>query len=147
MTPSIDSIAPIVLLDDDPVILELSTTALQSESIKNLVTFDDSRKLLPYMENNPVSMVILDLMMPHISGLELIPVLNRNHPQVPLIIMTSSDDVETAVNCIKAGAFDYLTKPMETGRLLSSVEKALRLSALSRENSSLREYLLSDRLE
>ena len=147
MTSSVDSIAPIVLLDDDPVILELSSTALQSEGIRNLVTLDDSRKLLPYMEHNPVSMVILDLVMPHISGLELIPVLNRNYPQIPLIVMTSSDDVETAVNCIKAGAFDYLTKPMETGRLLTSVEKAIRFNALSKENTSLREYLLSDRLD
>jgi len=48
---------------------------------------------------------------------------------------------------MKAGAFDYLTKPVETARLLSSVEKALRVNALSRENSSLREYLLTDRLE
>jgi len=147
MTPSTVSIAPILLLDDDPVILELSTTALQSEGIMNLVTLDDSRKLLPYMENNPVSMVILDLMMPHISGLELIPMLNRNYPQIPLIVMTSSDDIETAVNCIKAGAFDYLTKPMDTSRLLTSVEKAIRFNALSKENTSLREYLLSDRLD
>jgi two-component system, NtrC family, response regulator HydG len=147
MIPLINSLPPILLLDDDPVILELSTTALQSEGINNIVTLNDSRKLMQYLETNQVSMIILDLMMPHIPGTELIPILNGNYPQIPLIVMTSSDDIETAVSCIKAGAFDYLTKPMETGRLLSSVEKALRLSALSRENSSLREYLLSDRLE
>jgi two-component system, NtrC family, response regulator HydG len=147
MIPIINDLPPILLLDDDPVILELSTTALQSEGINNIVTLDDSRNLLKHMENNPVSMVILDLMMPHISGVDLIPILNRNFPNVPLIVMTSTDDIETAVNCIKSGAFDYLTKPMETGRLLTSVEKALRLSALSRENSTLRDYLLSDRLD
>src|SRR5512137_156423 len=147
MIPLINSLPPILLLDDDPVILELSTTALQSEGINNIVTLDDSRKLMQFLETNQVSMIILDLMMPHIPGTELIPILNGNYPHIPLIVMTSSDDIETAVSCIKAGAFDYLTKPMETGRLLSSVEKALRLSALSRENTSLREYLLSDHLE
>jgi two-component system response regulator HydG len=147
MIPLINSLPPILLLDDDPVILELSATALQSEGINNIVTLNDSRKLMQFLETNQVSMIILDLMMPHIPGTELIPILNSNYPQIPLIVMTSSDDIETAVSCIKAGAFDYLTKPMETGRLLSSVEKALRLSALSRENNSLRECLLSDRLE
>jgi DNA-binding NtrC family response regulator len=147
MIPLINSLPPILLLDDDPIILELSSTALQSEGINNIVTLSDSRKLMQFLESNQVSMIILDLMMPHIPGTELIPILNSNYPHIPLIVMTSSDDIETAVSCIKAGAFDYLTKPMETGRLLSSVEKALRLSALSKENTSLREYLLSDRLE
>ena len=147
MIPLINTLPPILLLDDDPVILELSATALQSEGISNVVTLNDSRKLLPFLQNNPVSTIILDLLMPHISGTELIPILNVDFPQIPVIVMTSSEDITTAVSCIKAGAFDYLTKPMETERLISSVEKALRLNALSRENSALREYLLNDRLE
>jgi DNA-binding NtrC family response regulator len=147
MVPLVESMPPILLLDDDPVILELSTTALQSEGINNVVTLDDSRKLIPYLEKNLVSVIILDLMMPHITGLELIPLLYRSYPQIPLIVMTSSEEIETAVSCIRAGAFDYLTKPMETGRLITSVEKALRLNALSKENTSLKDYLLSDRLD
>lgn len=148
MIPFINSLPLILLLDDDPVILELSSTTLQSEGISNVITLNDSRKLLPFLESNrEVSIIMLDLMMPHISGTELIPILKHDYPHIPIIVMTTTDDVETAVSCIKAGAFDYLTKPMQTERLLSSLEKAFRLSALSRENSSLREYLLSDRLE
>lgn len=137
----------ILLIDDDPVVLELSITALQSEGIDNIITLDDSRKLLPLLKEKDVSVIILDLMMPHLSGSELLPILTHDFPQIPVIVMTSSDDIETAVTCMKAGAFDYLTKPMEMGRLISSVEKALRVTALNRENSSLREYLLNDRLE
>lgn len=147
MISFINSLPPILLMDDDPVIQELSITALQSEGIKNVITLDDSRKLLQFLESNQVSIIILDLVMPHISGTELIPILNHDFPNIPIIVMTTTDDVETAVSCIKAGAFDYLTKPMEIERLLSSVDKALRLRALRRENTSLREYLLSDRLE
>jgi len=146
MASDINSCPPILLLDDDPVVLELGTTALQSEGIKNVITLKDSRELLPFLECNHVSIIILDLMMPYVSGTELIPILSHDFPHIPIIVMTTADDVDTAVCCIKAGAFDYLTKPMETGRLLSSVEKAFRVNALSRENSSLREYLLSDRL-
>ena len=142
-----DSLPPIMLLDDDPIILELSTTALQNEGVKSVITLDDSRKLLQLLEDRPVSVIILDLMMPHISGMELLPILTHDFPHIPVIVMTSTEDIETAVSCMKAGAFDYLTKPMEIGRLLSSVEKALQVNALNSENSSLREYLLNDRLE
>lgn len=142
-----DSLPPIMLMDDDPIVLELGTTALQNEGIKNIIALDDSRKLLQLLEERPVSVIILDLMMPHLSGMELLPILTHDFPHIPVIVMTSTDDVETAVSCMRAGAFDFLTKPMEIGRLLSSVEKALQVNALSRENSSLREYLLNDRLE
>ncbi|HTP65510.1 MAG TPA: sigma-54 dependent transcriptional regulator [Geobacteraceae bacterium] len=147
METIINSVPPILLVDDDPVILELSFTALQSEEIHNVRTISDSRELLPFLINNPVTMIILDLMMPHVSGMDLLPILNRDFPQIPVIVMTASDDIETAVSCMKSGAFDYLTKPLETGRLLSTVIKALHVNKLSMENSALRECLLNDRLD
>jgi len=85
--------------------------------------------------------------MPHVSGLDLLPVLIREFPHIPVIVMTSSDDIDTAVSCIKAGAVDYLTKPLEVERLLLSVENALHINELSCENRNLREYLLNDHLE
>lgn len=147
MDSILDSLPPILLVDDDPIILELCTTALQSEEIHNVLTLSDSRQLLPFLEKNPVSMIFLDLMMPNVSGMELLPVLSRDFPQMPVIVMTSMEDVATAVNCMKNGAFDFLTKPVETGRLLSCIEKALRVAALRKENSTLREYLLNDTLQ
>ena len=79
---------------------------------------------MQFLDDHPVSMIVLDLMMPHVSGLDLLPVLTRDFPHIPVIVMTSSDDIETAVSCIKAGAADYITKPMDIERLLLSVEKA-----------------------
>lgn len=147
MNAKINSQLPILLIDDDPVVLEISVTALECEGIKNVLTLTDSRKTVHFIEEHPVSLIVLDLMMPHISGWDLLPVLIRNYPHVPVIVMTSSDDIETAVSCIKAGAVDYITKPMDVERLLLSVEKALHLNDLYVENRSLREYLLNDRLE
>ena len=142
-----DSLLPVLLIDDDQIALEIHVTALESEGIKNVATLTDSRKTVNYLENNPVSIIILDLMMPHVSGLDLLPVLTRDFPNIPVIVITSSDDIETAVRCIKAGAVDYLTKPVEVERLLLSVENALRVNELSQENRSLRDYLLNDSLE
>jgi len=147
MNSKISSQLPILLIDDDPVVLEIHVTALESEGVKNVLTLTDSRKTVQFLENNPVSIIILDLMMPHVSGLDLLPVLISDFPHIPVIVMTSSDDIETAVSCIKAGAVDYLTKPVEIERLLLSVENALHVNELSLENRSLREYLLNDRLE
>lgn len=147
MNSKINSQLPVLLIDDDPIVLEIHVTALESEGIKNVLTLTDSRKAVQYLGNNPVSIIILDLMMPHVSGMDLLPVLTRDFPHIPVIVMTSSDDIETAVRCIKAGAVDYLTKPVEVERLLLSVENALRVNELSQENRSLREYLLNDSLE
>ncbi len=147
MISKINSLLPILLIDDDPVVLEIHVTALESEGVKNVMTLTDSRKTVQFLEDNPVSIIILDLMMPYVSGRDLLPILIRDFPHIPVIVMTSSDDIETAVSCIKAGAIDYLTKPVEIERLLLSVENALHVNELSQENRSLREYLLNDRLE
>jgi two-component system, NtrC family, response regulator HydG len=147
MSSKINSQLPILLIDDDSVVLEIEVTALESEGIKNVLTLTDSRKTVQFLEDNPVSIIILDLMMPHVSGLDLLPVLIRDFPHIPVIVMTSSDDIETAVSCIKAGAVDYLTKPVEIERLILSVDNALHVNELSMENRNLREYLLNDRLE
>ena len=137
----------ILLVDDDPVALEVNRTVLQSEGIDGIAALCDSREVLPFLESHPAALVILDLNMPHLSGIDLLPVLTRDYPHIPVIVMTSTDDLETAVSCMKVGAIDYITKPLDSERLLLSVEKAFQANELSRENSVLREYLLNDRLE
>lgn len=147
MNSKISQQLPILLIDDDPVVLEIHVTALESEGVCNVLTLTDSRKTMQFLEDNPVSIIILDLMMPHVSGQDLLPVLVRDFPHIPVIVMTSSDDIDTAVSCIKMGAVDYLTKPVEIERLLLSVENALHVNELSLENRRLREYLLNDSLK
>lgn len=139
--------SPILLVDDEPEILELTKMALGCEGIRNVLTVQDSRQVVPLLGEQKVSAVILDLMMPYLSGIELLPTLVGDFPDVPVIIMTASDDLETAIECLKLGAFDYLLKPVEPNRLMSAIDKALKLNSLQHEVSSLKEYLLSDRLE
>ena len=147
IAPIPNTFPPILLVDDDPVVLQVSSASLQSQGISNVLTLDDSSRLLQFLQDNAVSVIILDLMMPHLSGMELLPSLNSEFPLTPVIIMTSLEEIDTAVSCMKAGAFDFLTKPVQTARLVSSVEKALQVNELSRQNSSLREHLLDDCLE
>ena len=141
------SAAPILLVDDESEILQLTKMTLESEGIYNILTMDDSRQVLPFLAKEKASVIILDLMMPYLSGLELLQRISSEFPDIPVIIITAMNEVETAVECLKTGAFDYLVKPVEPNSLVSCVRKALKLSFLQNENLSLKNYLLSDRLE
>ena len=81
-------------------------------------------------ENKDIGVVLLDLMMPRISGQELLEKIVSLHPEISVIVITAIDDLQTAVNCMKAGAFDYLVKPVEKIRLLSSVFRAVEILEL-----------------
>jgi DNA-binding NtrC family response regulator len=138
---------PIVLVDDEENILKASKLILLGNGYGNVVTLSDSRALLPFLAEHGAAAIVLDLFMPYQSGLDLLPLIAERHPDLPVIVMTAVDEAETAVNCMKAGAFDYLVKPVESGRLLSSVAKAREIGSLSQELSSLKECLLEDRLD
>jgi len=138
---------PVLLVDDEQEILDLTKMTLGCEGIQNVLTLQDSRQLLPLLQGKKVSVIVLDLMMPYLSGIDLLPALVADFPDIPVMIMTASDDLETAIECLKIGAFDYLLKPVEPNRLISAIDKALKLNSLQNEVSSLKECLLTGRLE
>jgi DNA-binding NtrC family response regulator len=94
-----------------------------------------------------IEVMLLDLSMPFVSGEELLSMVTKDFPEVPVIVVTGSNDVETAVRCMKSGAFDYMVKPVEKSRLISGVRRAIEIRELQRENKWLRAHVLSDRLE
>lgn len=137
----------ILLVDDEPRTLLSFSVILRSAGLKNVLTLEESRQVLPLLARQPVAVMVLDLFMPHLSGLELLPRIIGDYPEMPVIFMTAAKEVDTAVSCMKQGAFDYLVKPVEKNRFLTSVEKALEFRRLRGEVSTLKHYLLSDRLE
>jgi DNA-binding NtrC family response regulator len=129
-----EPVAPVVyLVDDDPVSLGLHASILERHGLTGIVTCQDSREVLPRLRRAPASVLVLDLGMPHLSGAELLPLLRGEFPQVPVIVVTASEDLDTAVACMRSGAFDYLTKPTEPSRLWSAVRNALEMGELERE--------------
>jgi len=146
-TPSPRPLQPILLVDDEAGIVEAIRMALYAEGLTNVLTLTDSRQVLPLMEKQPLSVVVLDLMMPHLSGLELLNSLMTADPHLPVIILTAVNEVESAVQCMKAGAFDYLTKPVETSRLVVSLRNSLRIRDLATEVEYLKKSLLSVTVE
>ena len=138
---------PIMIVDDEASILLAIDTTLQIAGINNTITCEDSRQVMDLMASQPVEMMLLDLNMPNIDGHRLLDEIRREYPDIPVIIVTGAVDVETAVRCIKAGAFDYIVKPVETDRLITAVNRALSFQELKRENQSLRRHILHADLE
>ncbi|MET0063885.1 MAG: sigma-54 dependent transcriptional regulator, partial [Candidatus Thiodiazotropha endolucinida] len=138
---------PVVLVDDESSVLFSSKMILQSAGIKEVLTLGDSRELMPLLAEQDVAVVVLDLFMPYLSGTQLLPEIVREHPELPVIVMTATQEVETAVACMKGGGFDYLVKPVEENRFVSSVKHAMEVRALRQQVSALRRSLMTDQLE
>ncbi len=138
----------VLLVDDEPSFLRsMSLTLERTGRINNLLRCEDSRQVMEILATRDVGLVLLDLTMPYLSGEKLLPLIVEEHPEVVVIIVSGLNQVETAVACLKRGAFDYFVKTVETDRLVSGVERAIRMLELQRENQQIREQFLQDRLE
>jgi DNA-binding NtrC family response regulator len=142
-----EPVAPVYLVDDDAVSLALYRGILERHGLAGIVSCQDSRAVLPRLRQAPASALILDLSMPHLSGAELLPLLRGEFPQTPVIVVTATDDLQTAVGCMRGGAFDYLTKPVEPSRLWSAVRNALEMGELQREVRRLGQQVTSRELQ
>ncbi len=143
-----NSSSPAVLLvDDEEQILFSSTVLLRRAAIRDVKTVSDSREVTALLAGEEVGVVVLDLYMPHVSGKELLAVLSRDYPHIPVIVMTAADALETAVDCMRMGAFDYLVKPVENARFVSSVTKALEIFTLKKQMERLEQHLFTGKVE
>lgn len=141
------SAIPVFMIDDEEDILFTTSIMLRTSGFTRVLTESDSTLVMERLKREEVSLVILDLYMPRLSGYELLKQIASNYPEIPVIIVTAANEVTMAVECMKAGAFDYLVKPVEESQLISCIRRASELSTLRSELDSLREHLLSDRLE
>ena len=137
----------VLIVDDESNTLKAFTTALKMNGLQDVMTESDSRRVLDIMNTANIDIVILDLFMPHITGMDLLPILRERHPQVPVVVITAAYELERAVACIKMGAFDYLVKPVENERLMITLRKAFEYKMLQDQADSLRDHLVEDRLD
>lgn len=139
---------PILLVDDEPLFLQsLSLTLRLQAGVTNLVECTDSRQVEKMLAEQSFSLVITDLTMPHLSGEAILEIVSQNYPDLPVIILTGRNRVEQAVNCMKAGAFDYFVKPTEAERLATGVIRALKTSELQQAYARLKKTVLTEGLE
>lgn len=138
---------PILLVDDESSWLQSLRRNLEYfGNFNNIVSCSDSREVLGLLRTRKFSVVLLDLIMPHVEGVDLLIQLGQEHPAIPVIVLSGMNQLETAVRCMKLGAFDYHVKTSEADRLWSAIRRALELSSLNRENRELGSRILSTEL-
>jgi len=130
----------ILVVDDDPSLRHMLVTVLSEEGYK-VHSADDGRMAVARVEEQFYDLVLMDVRMVEMGGMEALARIKKMSPGIPVVMMTAYASVDTAVNALKAGAFDYLTKPLDIDELKILIQRVLRHDQLEKENRYLRERL------
>lgn len=133
----------ILVVDDDQAHRTMLRTLLSGWGYK-IVEADDGQVAIEKVHEQAFDMILMDIRMLKVSGLEALDGIKTYNPAIPIIIMTAYSSVETAVEALKKGAYDYLTKPLDFDELRLAMERAMDHSQLKEENRLLRETLGSN---
>ncbi len=137
-TPGVDR--RLLIVDDDENVRKIVAALLTDEGFET-VTASGAEEALTILEHTAFALVISDIKMPERDGLWLLAALKRHHPETAMIMMTGYGQVDTAVQALKFGASDYLTKPVRVNQLSASVMRALDRRRLEIENKAYQEGL------
>jgi DNA-binding response OmpR family regulator len=135
----------LLIVEDDRKLAEFAARGLRSESYAVDVAAD-GREGRTFIESYQYDLVILDLMLPHISGTELLRLVRRSYPSLPVLVITARDATEEKVKHFEAGADDYLTKPFDFAELVVRVKALLRRTPVERTDVILISNLELNRL-
>jgi len=130
----------ILIVDDEEAIRRLLHQKLSAEGYQ-CQEAGNADQALDKLVNNSVELVILDIKMPGKSGTELLPELKVRYPDTAVIMATAITDTHTAIQCMKGGAYDYITKPFNLDELILTVERALEKRRLELENRDYQQHL------
>ena len=116
-----------ILIVDDEATLRMTMAELLASSEREIVTAASGEEALAYIEDRPFDLVIVDLIMPGIDGLQVMDVTQKLSPQARIIMLTAFGTLESAIQAMRRGATDYLLKPANAPQIESAVERALNL--------------------
>ena len=123
----------ILIVDDDPGITSSISGLLEDEGYETL-TAQNGKEGLARAKDKDVALVLLDVYMPGMNGLEVLTALKKMAPQAGVVMISGEADIDTAVKATKAGALDFIEKPLQPERLLVSIKNALSMASLRSEN-------------
>lgn len=120
----------ILVIDDDPSVLDVVATLLDENSYP-VIACNKSEESISFLKKNSIALVVSDVRMPGLNGLELLDEIHAICPELPVILMTALPDVDLTIKAIKKGAFDFIAKPFRSFELIAAVEKAYKFSRLA----------------
>ena len=131
----------ILIVDDELDMLELLELIITDRTSYQVVTVSNPLEVPELLEAGGFDLLISDLRMPQMDGMELLDQARRIAPQLPIIILTAYGTVDSAIEAMRKGALDYITKPFRQEQILLTVEKALKFRRLQKENLALKNEL------
>ena len=131
----------ILIVDDEKNMCRSLEILLEGETNCKVSSVTSAEAAIKVLDKTDHDLVVTDLTMPGMNGMELLRFIKENYPQTQVIMMTAYSSVQSAIEAIKIGAYDYLLKPFSDDEFLLSVRKALEISELKNENVVLNELL------
>jgi len=132
--------AGILVVDDEESVRRLLITQLTDEGYR-CHEASNARQVLDELHGNNIGLVMLDIKLPGKSGIELLPEIKSAYPDISVIMLTATADMKTAIQCLKHGAYDYITKPFELAEITLSVARAFEKRRLELENKEYQQHL------
>lgn len=124
----------VLLVDDEKDFLEVLTKRLRKRKLR-LVAASSGAEAIRTVQDTPIDVVVLDMRMPQMDGLQTLREIKQINPGVEVIMLTGHANVETAVEGMELGAFDYLIKPVDIDELLYKLQDAFKKKAMSEDSS------------
>ena len=131
----------ILVVDDESSYLDLVKELLNQEGYQNVFTEDNPLKVMSVLEVQNIDLILLDIFMPQMSGLDLLEKIYAQYPKIPVIVVTAVNEVNVALKAVKLGAYEFITKPPDTDRFLLTIKRALGTKLLESERDTLRKAL------
>jgi DNA-binding NtrC family response regulator len=131
----------ILVVDDEPDMLKLLGMIIREKTRYESVTTNNPLEAVEIVKKGGATVIITDLKMPGLDGIELLEAVRRLNQDIPVIFITAYGSVESAVETMQKGGFDFITKPFKKEQILFTIEKAMKFVALQRENKQLKEQL------
>ena len=125
--------SPVLVVDDDEGLLLSIKATLVSSGMPEPALVSDSRRVMDLVRKHDFQLVLLDLMMPHLTGMEVLRKIKETSPDVECVIVSAIDDVASAVQAMSLGASDYLVKPLNSEKLIALVNRTLETHTLQHE--------------
>ncbi|MGC8491142.1 MAG: sigma-54-dependent transcriptional regulator [Syntrophobacteraceae bacterium] len=131
----------VILIADDDRSHRLMLTTMMQEWGFGIREASDGREALEIVRTNPVDLILMDMRMPNMDGIEATREISSYNPSIPIVIVTAFSSIPTAVEAVRSGAFDYVTKPIDFEALRVAMDRALEHTRLREENERLRGQL------
>jgi len=131
----------ILIVDDEPDMLKLLSMIIREKSPYEVTTTNNPVEAIELVKKGGFDLVISDLKMPGLDGIEIIEAVKRLDEDTPVVIITAYGTVESASEAMLKGGFDFITKPFRKEQILFTIDKALKWLKLQKENKALKEQI------